>query len=161
MKKIFRLLLLGLLTVSVLSPSVVNSTEVQSDQEISPTIKKVIDGVGPLSTYQNTITLSNGESFELSRKFIFYTHTNPNAYPNYAFYVNTIDAHSETFSLEVSVPECESIEPDKIFIFSNNHGLHNRWLYQPEIPEIYDVLFKITNYSSDQVTYYISISLTY
>ena len=61
MKKIFRLLLLGFLSVAVLSPSVVIAEE-QTVQEPSSSVYSEIDGIAPMGVPDSeTVTIGNGE----------------------------------------------------------------------------------------------------
>nr|DAZ20697.1 MAG TPA: hypothetical protein [Caudoviricetes sp.] len=72
MKKIFRLLLLGFLSVAVLSPSVVIAEE-QTVQEPSSSVYSEIDGIAPMGVPDSeTVTIGNGEYYDFVRKTIVF-----------------------------------------------------------------------------------------
>lgn len=161
MKKIFRLLLLAFFSCCFFSSSKVSAAEIDtSKQNLNPTIRTVADGIGPLSNYETTVSLDQGESFELTRKFLFYNDT-MGKFPLSTFTVGTLDRIPKTFSLEVTVPDCENIESSQQFFFTDFVYFHNFFDYRPDPPEVYDVIFKLTNYSSPTVTYYVNINFEY
>lgn len=67
MKKILRMLLLGFLIVTVLSPNVVTAEEDQTGHVPSSSVYSEIDGIAPMATpFIEEITLDNGESNDLT-----------------------------------------------------------------------------------------------
>ena len=165
MKKIFRLLLLGFLTVTALSPSIVTAAEDQAVQEPKSSVYTQIDEIAPLATpFIHEVTLDHGESYTILRDMIF---TPDNEWgigaPWYLIKVATLTGDKETFCLEFlnNIPN-SGLAGAKEY-YHDNHFTYKLYVYDytPEEIDIRYFGYKITNYSAGPVTYRIGLNITY
>lgn len=160
MKKILRMLLLGFLTFTVLSPSVVTAAEDQSVKEPSSSVYSEIDGIAPLATpYIEEITLDNGESYELTKQCLLF----PNRYGNPTIIygkIRSVSSEREAFSLQPIASFALNDEKEK-YHYASEADLFafNSLASLPEEIETKEAGIRITNYSSGPAKYRIGINI--
>ncbi|WP_137664911.1 hypothetical protein [Enterococcus hulanensis] len=164
MKKIFRLLLLGFLSVTILSPSFVNATEDQAVQEPKSSIYSEIDSVAPMATpLIQEITLENGESYEFSRKCILFPESFSVGSFAGNFKIRSLSNRPETFSYQ-AITTVPGINPTIFYCNTsyeeNGFGSYNP-TYYPESIEEHDFGIRITNYSAGPTAYRFGLSFGY
>lgn len=161
MKKILRMLLLGFLTVTVLSPSVVTAEEDQTGQVPSSSVYSEIDGIAPMATpFIEEITLDNGESYELTKQCLLFPDA-PGMAPTMIYgKIRSVSSERETFSLQAiaTFPLTDEREQyyyaSEAFVFS-----FAPFASLPEEVEIHEAGIRITNYSSGPTKYRIGINI--
>lgn len=164
MKKILRMLLLGFLTVTVLSPSVVTAEEDQTGQVPSSSVYSEIDGIAPMATpFIHEVTLVHGESYELTRDIIFTPlGSNDLGTPYILWRIATVSGEKETFSVtELSnVPGIDWSYTN--YYHSNTYELPSQLrIYKPDETDVRYFGFRLTNYSSGLVTFRLGMNVTY
>lgn len=168
MKKIFRLLLLGFLTVTVLSPSIVTAAEDQTVQEPSSSVYSNIDNVDPVSTpYITEITLEHEETFDFSRLMVFFPVNGTVC--RFIFKIRPLINDSEAFMIQrfESINEDFRLINSPVFYYSKDVVMltslgHE---YKPNVPygswEVHPAGVRITNYSPGTVSFKIGINIGY
>ena len=161
MKKILRMLLLGFLTVTVLSPSVVTAEEDQTGQVPSSSVYSEIDGIAPLATPGiEEVVLDNNESYEFTRMALFPPGETYRP-PFLLFKIKTISGEKEAFSVQLidRAPNSESRPTYTTFIADSVFEEYSGILYYPENSEIHELGYRITNYSAGPVAYRFGINI--
>lgn len=163
MKKILRMLLLGFLTVTVLSPSVVTAEEDQTGQVPSSSVYSEIDGIAPMATPDiEEIVLRNGESYDFIRKTLFFPGSA--ALTTFTlFKIKTISGEKEAFSVKFldRAPNSENRPRATTYLASSNFEEYESVRYRPEVPEIHEIGYTITNYSAGPVAYRFGINIAH
>lgn len=162
MKKIFRLLLLGLLTATVLLPSVVNAEE-QTVQEPSSSVYNEIDGIAPMSTpFIEEITLNNGESYELTKQCLIFP-PRPGLSGTIVFFkLRSISKEREAFLIQPISTFPLYTDSERFYYESETSGFYLAdSTYIPEEIEIHNAGIRITNFSSGPTTYRIGLNIVY
>ena len=162
MKKILRLLLLGLLTVTAFSPSVVTAAENQAVQEASSSVYSEIEEIAPLATpFIGEVTLNHGESYDLTRNIIF-SSASYLGVPAILWKIATINGETEAFSILglSNVPGITFRIPEYHYSNSYEYMLALN-VYVPEKPEIRYFGYRLTNYSAGPVTFRVGMNVTY
>lgn len=155
MKKIVRLLFLGLLSISVLSPTAVKAVEDQSVAEDSSSVYSQNMGISPLATpYKTQVTLDNGESYEFTKKYAYFA---DDYHPPYTQIIAE-SPEDEISLIEISL--VGSTDPQYTIQNLRNNTFNIIDLYLPNTPGNYyfpEVNYKITNYSPGRVTYDLTV----
>lgn len=163
MKKNLRSLLLGFLTVIVLSPIAVTAAEDQTVQEPSSSVYSENDGIAPLATpFIEEITLDNGESYELTKQCLLFPHTIGISPTIICYKIRSISMEREAFSIKpiATFPLNDGAERFhyETEISGESFCPHS---FLPENTEIHDGGIKITNYSSGPTKYRIGLNIVY
>lgn len=161
MKKVFRLLLLGFLTVTVLSPSIVTAAEDQNVQELSSSVYSKVDGITPLATpFIDEVTLEHGESYDLKRNIILSRELD---FPHGLIKIETASGVKEAFSISTisSLPGYSPVS-EPIYYF-DTHYYYRGWptTHFTEKPEVFYWGRRITNYSAGSVTFKVGMNVVY
>lgn len=153
MKKIVSLLFLGLLSICVLSPNYVNATDNQGVPESSSSLHS--SGISPLSTpFITQVTLKNGESFEITQKYAY----RGIEYGSPAAQIVVDTTEDEYYYMEMNVVGSNDPNLNIKRLEDYKHGFCT--MYLPNTPDtLYfpEVKYKLTNYSSGEVTYNVEI----
>lgn len=161
MKKILRVLLLGFLTVTVLSPSVVTAEEDQTGQVPSSSVYSEIDGIAPMATpFIEEITLDNGESYELTKQCLLFP-PGPEIVSTFIYgKVRSVSSERESFSLQ-PVASFPLIDDPEEYYYASEAYVFSFAPYAslPEEVEIHEAGIRITNYSSGPTKYRIGINI--
>lgn len=164
MKKIFRLLMLGLLTISVFMPNVVDAAEDQTGQEPRSSVYSEIDGIAPMATpFVEEVTLDHGESYSIIRDMIF---TPDNDYglgkPWYLMKVAPLSGEKEAFRIDYlnDIPNSSLHGSDYFYTDQFSYMLYV-FDYVPDKVDIRYFGYRITNYSAGPVTYRVGLNITY
>lgn len=155
MKKIVSLLFLGLLSISILSPSVVKAAEDQNITESSSSFYSQSVGISPLATpYTTQITLENGESFEITKKYAFILYDGQSARTDFS--VTT--KNPESYYISASIPYVdEPYNCRENFTYNDRNFVDFELPGERYVPIMHDVTYKVTNYSPGTVIYYLTI----
>lgn len=161
MKKMLRMLLLGFLTVTVLSPSVVTAEEDQTGQVPSSSVYSEIDGIAPMATpFIEEITLDNGESYELTKKCLVFADTQKITIVHYK--IRSVSQEKEAFSVQQIVTMPIIDEGERFYYEAETKGSYiTDPHYRPTTTEIHDGGIKITNYSSGPTKYRIGLNIVH
>lgn len=161
MKKILRMLLLGFLTVTVLSPSVVTAEEDQTGQVPSSSVYSEIDGIAPMATpFIEEITLDNGESYELTKQCLLFPHS-PERAPTTVFVkIRAVSSERESFSLQPIATFPLTDETER-FHYASEAFVSSFAPYSslPKEVEIHEAGVRITNYSSGSTIYRVGLNI--
>lgn len=163
MKKMLRMLLLGFLTVTVLSPSVVTAEEDQTGQVPSSSVYSEIDGIVPRATPDTEeIVLRNGESYDFIRKTFFFPEW-PSMPPFTLFKIKTISGEREAFSVQFidKAPNSDSRPRATKYIFDATYEEYESVWYGSEETEVHEIGYRITNYSAGPVAYRFGLNITH
>ncbi|MBX8938815.1 hypothetical protein [Enterococcus gilvus] len=163
MKKIFRSLLLGILTFTVFSPSVAGAEENQVVQESSRSLYLEIEGVAPMFTADiQEVTLKHGETYDFTKKMLFIL-TSP---PKWLFKLKSANGEQEIVSYQVLSNVPGAPQPGYYFATAGNgifeYETQETYIVEsPNITEIYDIGMRITNLSAGPVTWRFGINMGY
>lgn len=174
MKKIFRLLLLGLFNIFLLPPSIVNAAEIQNDtfntytklEEIAPRAAPRVEEV----------TLENGESYDFVSKVVLYDRYNLSKIFKSSFQIfckpvlDKAYVKNETFRVEriTNIPDgilgplnLEDQSDSYIWSGSYDNVYETSYDNNLESTGIYDYGFRVTNYSAGPTTYCFTLNYIY
>ena len=156
MKKIFNFSLLGILFVNVMSPISVSAAESQPEPQVAKS--SIQSEISPLATpYKTEVTLDNGESFKISRKFGYVVYDGQSARTSF----RVISNDYEMKHMKISV--LGSDDPwynQESFSYDSGFQLPQITMALPRelgVPQLHDVNFELTNYSPGKVTFDIEI----
>lgn len=162
MKKIFRLLLLGFLTVTVLSPSIVTAED-QIFKDTSSSLYSEVDDIVPMTTPDfEEVVLRNGESYDFIRKTIFFPKWPPLP-PFTLFKIKTISGEREAFSVQFidRAPDSESRPRDIKYIADSVYEEYESVWYGSEETEVHELGYRITNFSAGPVAYRFGMNIAH